>query len=91
MTTRGHCGKIPIGMGINRGRIYSTNGSFVFHPIQLGGRVSASGQVRMTAVAGPRIAHGYRTVQSVHGQRNVVWHRSLWCLLGRLERHSLLR
>jgi hypothetical protein len=58
MTTRGHCGKIPIGMGINRGRIYSTNGSFVFHPIQLGGRVSASGQVRMTAVAGPRIAHG---------------------------------
>ena len=26
------------------------------HPIQLGGRVSASEQVRMTAVAGPRIA-----------------------------------
>ena len=56
--TRGHCGKIPMGLGINRGRIYSTGGAFVSYPIQLGGRVSASGQVRMNAVAGPRIAHG---------------------------------
>jgi hypothetical protein len=58
VTTSGHCGKIPIGLGISRGRIHSTGGSFVFHPIQLSGRVSASGQVRMNAVAGPRIAHG---------------------------------
>ena len=58
VTTRGHCGKIPMGLGISRGRIYSTGGSFVSYPIQLGGRVSASGQVRMNAVAGPRIAHG---------------------------------
>ena len=28
------------------------------YPIQLGGRVSPSGQVQMKAVAGPRIAHG---------------------------------
>ena len=58
VTTRGHCGKIPMGLGISRGRIHSTSGSFVSYAIQLGGRVSASGQVRMNAVAGPRIAHG---------------------------------
>jgi hypothetical protein len=58
VTTSGHCGKIPIGLGISRGRIYSTGGSFVFHRIQVAGRVSASGQVRMNAVAGPRVAQG---------------------------------
>jgi hypothetical protein len=26
VTTRGHCGKIPMGLGISRGRIYSTGG-----------------------------------------------------------------
>jgi hypothetical protein len=57
-TTRGHCGYIEIGLEINRGQIYSTSGSFAFYPIQLGGRVSGSGQVRMNAVAGPRIAYG---------------------------------
>jgi len=58
VTTSGHCGKIPIGFGIDRGRIYSTGGSFASHPIQLGGRVSASGQASLNAVAGSRIAHG---------------------------------
>ena len=57
-TTRGHCGTIEIGLAINRGRIHSTGGSFAFYPISLGGRVSASGQVQMNAVAGPRTAHG---------------------------------
>jgi hypothetical protein len=62
-TTRGHCGTVPIDVGIGRGRIYSTGGSsfgtrFAAYPIQLVGRVSASGQVRMNAVAGPRSAHG---------------------------------
>lgn len=57
-TTRGHCGTIELGLGIDRGRIYSTAGFFAFYPIRLGGRVSASGQVRMSAVAGPRTAHG---------------------------------
>ena len=57
-TTRGHCGTIELGLAIDRGRINSTAGSFAFYPIRLGGRVSASGQVRMSAVAGPRTAHG---------------------------------
>jgi hypothetical protein len=57
-TTSGHCGRIPVGLGISHGRIYSTGGSFAFHPIQLAGRVAASGQARMNAVAGPRIAKG---------------------------------
>jgi hypothetical protein len=58
VTTRGHCGTIPIGMGVKGGRIYSTGGSFAFYAIRLGGRVSGSGHVRLKAVAGPRIAHG---------------------------------
>ena len=58
VTTRGHCGTIPIGMGIKGGRIYSTGGSFAFCAISLGGRVSNSGSVSLKAVAGPRIAHG---------------------------------
>ena len=57
-TTRGHCGTIEMGLGITRGRIHSIAGSFAFYPIRLGGRVSASGHVRMNAVAGPRTAHG---------------------------------
>lgn len=57
-TTRGHCGTIEIGLGIDRGRIFSTGGSFAFYPIRLGGRVSASGRAQLNAVAGPRTAHG---------------------------------
>jgi hypothetical protein len=33
VTTNGHCGKIKIGLGIDRGRIYSTGGKFVFRKI----------------------------------------------------------
>jgi len=58
VTTSGHCGKINIGLGISRGRIYSIGDSFAGHRIQLAGRVSASEQVRINAVAGPRSAHG---------------------------------
>jgi hypothetical protein len=58
VTTRGHCGVIPIGMAIKGGRIHSTGGSFAFYPIRLGGSVSASGSVALKAIAGPRIAHG---------------------------------
>jgi hypothetical protein len=57
-TTRGHCGTIDIVLGVNGGRIYSTGGSFAFYAIQMRGRVSSSGQVRLNAVAGPRTAHG---------------------------------
>jgi hypothetical protein len=66
-TTRGHCGTIQVGLGITRGRIYSTGGSFAFHPIRLGGRVSGSGKVRMKAVSGPRIAQGTGRFSFLHG------------------------
>ena len=58
VTTKGHCGVIPIGMGVKGGRIYSTGGSFAFYAISLGGRVANSGSVALKAVAGPRVAHG---------------------------------
>lgn len=58
VTTRGHCGSIPIGMQIKGGRISSTGGSFAFYPIKLGGRVAGSGRASINAVAGPRTAHG---------------------------------
>ena len=54
VTTKGHCGVIPIGMGVKGGRIYSTGGSFAFYSIRLGGRVSGSGHANLKAVAGPR-------------------------------------
>ena len=49
VTTSGHCGVIPIDVGIRRGRIYSTGRiafgtPFARYPIELGGRLSASGQ-----------------------------------------------
>jgi hypothetical protein len=58
VTMRGHCGVIPIGLEISRGRIQSTGGSFAFYPIQIGGTVLRNGRVRMKAVAGPRLANG---------------------------------
>jgi hypothetical protein len=58
VTTRGHCGVIPLGLEITHGRIHSTGGSFAFYPIQMAGTVSRNGQVRMKAVAGPRLANG---------------------------------
>ena len=67
VTTRGHCGKINIGLGIKSGRLYSTGGSFVRHPIRVDGRISASGQARINAVAGPRIAHGTGRFSSFRG------------------------
>lgn len=68
VTTRGHCGTIPMGMGIAGGHIHSTGGSFAFYPIALGGRVSESGSVSLKAVAGPRIAHGTGHFSSVRGR-----------------------
>jgi hypothetical protein len=71
VTTSGHCGSIPIGLGISRGRVYSTIGRFAGHPVQLVGRVSASGQARINAVAGPRSAHGTGRFNRVRG--NGTW------------------
>jgi hypothetical protein len=89
VTTRGHCGKIPIGLGISRGRIYSTGGSFVFHRIQLEGRVSASRQVRMNAMAGPRIAHGTGRFGRPRGSGTWSGTGPSGVCTGVLERHSL--
>ena len=56
-TTQGHCASIEFGLAINRGRLYSASGYYVFgYPAQLGGRVSRSGDVRASGVAGPRTA-----------------------------------
>jgi hypothetical protein len=68
VTTRGHCGTIPIGMGISGSRIYSTGGSFAFYSISLGGRVSRSGGVSLKAVAGPRVAHGIGRLTPTSGR-----------------------
>lgn len=65
VTTRGHCGTIPIGMGVAGGRIYGTGGSFAFYSISLGGRVSKSGSASIRAVAGPRVAKGSGRFTSV--------------------------
>lgn len=57
-TTRGHCGTVNIGLGVRRGRLYSTGGFFALYPIEIGGRVSPSGYAQIKAVAGPRVAQG---------------------------------
>jgi hypothetical protein len=88
VTTSGHCGQIPIGLGISRGRIYATGGSFASYPIQLGGRVAPSGQVQGSGWPADRSWD--RAVQWVSGQRDLGRYRALRSLLGRLERHSLL-
>jgi hypothetical protein len=72
LTTRGHCGEIPIDVGISRSRIYSTGGSsfgtvFAHYVIQLVGRVSASGQGADECSGWPARCLWDRTVQSVSG------------------------
>ena len=57
-TTQGHRGSMRFGLAINRGRLYSAGGYYVFgYPAQLGGRVSPSSYLQANAVAGPRIAY----------------------------------
>ena len=90
VTTRGHCGTIPIGMGVAGGRIYSTGGSFAFYSISLGGRVSNSGSVSLKAVAGPRVAHGTGRFTRRARQRHVEGARTVGSVLGRVERHARL-
>ena len=95
VTTSGHCGEIPIDVGISRGRIYSTGGSsfgtaFADYPIQLVGRVTAGGAGPDECSGWPAQRPGNRTVQSASGQRDMGRNRTLRCLLWRLDRHSLL-
>jgi len=72
VTTRGHCGMIPIGMGITGSRIHSTGGSFAFYSISLGGNVSNSGGASIKAAAGPRVALG--TGRFVGSRASGTWH-----------------
>ena len=72
VTTSGHCGEIPIDVGISRGRIYSAGESsfgtaFAYYPNSVGG-------ARFRLGAGPDECSGWpaqclwdRTVQSVSG------------------------
>jgi hypothetical protein len=57
-TTRGHCESIQFGLAVRGGRIYSGGGSYGGYQARFGGSVSSSGAARVTAVAGPRVAHG---------------------------------
>src|SRR5262245_55648554 len=96
VTTSGHCGEIPIEVEISRGRIFSTGGSsfgtaFAHYPIQLEGRVYASGQGQDECGGWPAQCLWDRTVQSVSGQRDLGRYRAVRCLLWCLERHPLLR
>jgi hypothetical protein len=57
-TTRGHCEPIQFGLRISAGQIHAAGGSYGGNSAELGGRVSPSGRVRVSAVAGPRVAYG---------------------------------
>lgn len=71
-TTRGHCGVIQISLGVDRGRVFSTGGWFALYPINVGGRVTGNGRVKMTAIAGPRTAHGTGRFGAARAQGT--WH-----------------
>jgi hypothetical protein len=66
-TTRGHCESLQFGLGISGGRIYSTGGSYGGYAARFGGSVSRSGRVEVSAVAGPRAAHGTGRLASFQG------------------------
>ncbi len=72
ITTKGHCGVIPVGMFIKRGRISSTGGSFAFYPIRLSGSVNGTGSANLKAITGPRIAWG--TGRFRGAQASGKWH-----------------
>jgi hypothetical protein len=58
VTTKGHCGKIRIGVAVNRGQISATSGRFVMHKVHLNGQIGGGGQTIINGVAGPRQAKG---------------------------------
>jgi hypothetical protein len=67
-TTQGHCGNMQFALSINRGRLYSGSGYYVFgYPAQLDGRVSPSGYVQANGVAGPRTAHAVGRLRQFQG------------------------
>lgn len=72
VTTKGHCGVIPVAMAITRGRISATGGSFALYPIRLSGRVGRSGGTSLKAITGPRIAWGKGRFGYLQGKGT--WH-----------------
>src|SRR4030095_8548411 len=61
-TTQVYCGSVQFALSINRARLYSVSGYYVFgYPAQLDGRVSPSGYVQANGVAGPPAGTGTRT------------------------------
>jgi hypothetical protein len=67
-TTQGHCGSMQFALSINRGRLYSGSGYYVFgYPAQLDGRVSPSGYVQANGVAGPRAANATGLLRRFQG------------------------
>jgi hypothetical protein len=72
VTTKGHCGVIPMTMEVVRGRVHGTGGSYAFIPISLGGRISGSGGASIKALSGPRVAYG--TGRFTHFAGSGTWH-----------------
>src|SRR5262249_21910468 len=95
VTTSGHCGTIPIGVGISRGRLYSTGGAsfgtaFRSLPDSVGGASCRLGPGPDECSGWPACCLWDRTVQSSSGQRDLGRYRAFRCLLWRLERRSFL-
>ena len=66
-TTQGHCGSMRFGLAINRGRLYSASGYYVFgYPALLAGRVSPSGNMQERLARAPSmpsdVSAGFRAV-----------------------------
>jgi hypothetical protein len=72
VTTKGHCGVIPMTMEVVRGRVHGTGGSYAFIPISLGGRIAGSGSASIKALSGPRVAYG--TGRFTHFAGQGTWH-----------------
>jgi hypothetical protein len=58
VSTKGHCGVIPMTMEVVRGCVRGTRGSYAFIPISLGGRISGSGAASIKALSGSRVPYG---------------------------------
>ena len=90
VTTRGHCGNVEIGFGINRGRIYSTGWIFRFLRDLVGRPRFCVGACPDECSGWPAHRTWDRTVRAVSRQRGLGGSRALRPLLGRLERQPLL-
>ena len=53
-----HCGTTRWNIAIRGGQVYFPQGNALGYPVQMGGRVSPSGAIRVNVAAGPRYASG---------------------------------